>query len=164
MSIKKKIISNIYLKNGKAVSDPMAEIVFDISAPDLALKYANNHIDALFVTDLSTEDAEHELNLDVLKDICTKAQIPVIGAGNVKRMEDIKKILYAGCKQAVLDYDTAEGISITEEVGLKFGKDKLLVKASDMLNLTGFIEQITEYTSGVILDKVDDLSFLGGEE
>ena len=63
--MKKKIISNIYLKNGKAVSDPMAEIVFEIPAPELALKYANNHVDTLFVTDLSVEDVEHELNLDV---------------------------------------------------------------------------------------------------
>ena len=164
MSIKKKIISNIYLKNGKAVSDPMAEIVFEISAPELALKYANNHIDALLVTDLSVGDAEHELNLDVLKDICAKAEIPVIGAGNVKRMEDIKKLLYAGCKQAVLDYDTEAGISITEEVSLKFGKDKLLAMASDMLNLTGYIDQIEEYTCGVILDKVDELKVISFKE
>ena len=94
--MKKKIISNIYLKNGKAVSDPMAEIVFEIPAPELALKYANNHVDTLFVTDLSVEDAEHELNLDVLKDICAKAEIPVIGAGNVKRMEDVKKTFVCG--------------------------------------------------------------------
>lgn len=164
MSIKKKIISNIYLKNGKAVSDPMAEIVFEIAAPELALKYANNHIDALLVTDLSVGDAEHELNLDVLKDICAKAEIPVIGAGNVKRMEDIKKLLYAGCKQAVLDYDTEAGISITEEVSLKFGKDKLLAMASDMLNLTGYIDQIEEYTCGVILDKVDELKVISFKE
>ena len=28
----------------------------------------------------------------------------VIGAGNIKRMEDVKKLLYAGCRRAVLDY------------------------------------------------------------
>lgn len=164
MSMKKKIISNIYLKNGKAVSDPMAEIVFEIPAPELALKYANNHVDALFVTDLSIEDEEHDCNLDVLKDICAKAEIPVIGAGNVKRMEDIKKLLYAGCKQAVLDYDTAEGIAITEEVSLKFGKDKLLIKATDVSNLTEYMQQIEEYSCGVILDKVDELKVISFKE
>ncbi len=162
--MKKKIISNIYLKNGKAVSDPMAEIVFEIPAPELALKYANNHVDALLVTDLSIEDAEHECNLDVLKDICSKAEIPVIGTGNVKRMEDIKKLLYAGCKQAVLDYDTEAGISITEEVSKKFGKNKILVKASDVVNLTGYMGQIEEYACGVILDKVDELQVISFKE
>ena len=80
MSIKKKIISNIYLKNGKAASDPMAEIIFEIAPAELALKYANAHVDGLLVTDLSENDAEHELNLDVLKEICTKAEIPVMTA------------------------------------------------------------------------------------
>lgn len=164
MSIKKKIISNIYLKNGKAVSDPMAEIVFEIAAPDLALKYANNHVDGLLVTDLSVDDAEHELNLDVLKEICTKAEIPVIGAGHVKRMEDIKKLLYAGCKQAVLDYDTAEGIAITEEVSSKFGKEKLLAKAADIENLTANMELIEEFVSGVILVQADEFKVLSFKE
>ncbi len=162
--MKKKIISNIYLKNGKAVSDAMAEIVFEIAPFDLALKYANDHVDALLVTDLSDSDEEHEQNLDALKEICTKAEVPVIGAGNVKRMEDIKKLLYAGCKQAVLDYDTAEGIAITEEVSMKFGKEKILAKASDMMNLTSYMDQIEEYTCGVILEKADELKVISFKE
>ena len=164
MEMKKKIISNIYLKNGKAVSDPLAEIVFEIAPADLALKYANNHVDGLLVTVLSADDTEHELNLDTLKDICAKAEIPVIGAGHVKRMEDIKKLLYAGCKQAVLDYDTEEGIAITEEVSGKFGKEKLLAKASVIENLTANMELIDEYVSGVILDKVDEFKVLSFKE
>lgn len=162
--MKKKIISNIYLKNGKAVSDPMAEIVFEISPVELALRYANNHVDGLLVTLLSATDEEHELNLDILKEVCAKAEIPVIGAGHVKRMEDIKKLLYAGCKQAVLDYDTEEGIAITEEVSTKFGKEKLLAKATEMDNLTANMEQIEVFVSGVILDKADEFKVLSFKE
>ena len=156
MSIKKRIISNIYLKNGKAVSDTSGEIVFEIAPQELALKYANCHVDGLFVTLLSESDAEHELNLDVLKEIFTKAEIQVIGAAQVKRMEDIKKLLYAGCKQAVLDYDVMEGIAITDEVSGKFGKEKLLVKATKIENLTANMELIESYVSAVILDKPDE--------
>lgn len=164
MAIKKKIISNIYLKNGKAVSDPMAEIVFEISPAELALKYANCHVDALLVTDLSTEDAEHELHLDLLKAICETVEIPVIGAGHVKRMEDIKKLLYAGCRQAVLSYDVPEGYAITEEVSLKFGRDKLLAMATNIRHLTAYMEHIEAYVSGVILEKVDGVSVLSFKE
>ena len=164
MSIKKKIISNIYLKNGKAVSDPAAEVVFEIAPEDLALKYANNHVDCLLVTVLSESDAENDQNLDALKEICTKAEIPVIGAGHVKRMEDIKKLLYAGCKQAVLDYDTLAGIEITEEVSGKFGKDKLLAISKDVENLTANMELIDAYISAVILDKPDEFELLSFKE
>lgn len=164
MNLKKKIISNIYLKNGRAVSDPTAEVVFEIAPEDLALKYANNHVDGLLVTVLSESDAENDKNLDALKEICTKAEIPVIGAGHVKRMEDIKKLLYAGCKQAVLDYDTIECIEITEEVSGKFGKDKLLAIAKDVENLTANMELIDAYVSGVILDKPDEFELLSFKE
>lgn len=164
MSIKKRIISNIYLKNGKAVSDISGEVVFEIAPADLALRYANCHVDGLFVTLLSESDEEHELNLDMLKDICAKAEIPVIGASPVKRMEDIKKLLYAGCKQAVLDYDVVEGIAITEEVSGKFGKEKLLVKATEIENLTANMELIEAYASGVILDKPDEFKVLSFKE
>jgi len=164
MSIKKKIISNIYLKNGKAVSDPAAEVVFEIAPEDLALKYANNHVDCLLVTVLSESDAENDQNLDALKEICTKAEIPVIGAGHVKRMEDIKKLLYAGCKQAVLDYDTLACIEITEEVSGKFGKDKLFAISKDVENLTANMELIDAYISAVILDKPDEFELLSFKE
>lgn len=164
MGLKKKIISNIYLKNGKAVSDTSAEVVFEIAPDDLALKYANCHVDALLVTLLSESDAEHELNLDMLKEICIKAEIPVIGAAPVKRMEDIKKLLYAGCKQAVLDYDIPEGIAITEEVSGKFGSEKLLAKASEIENLTAHMELIEANLAGVILDKPDEFKVLSFKE
>ena len=75
-------------------------------------------------------------------------------------MEDIKKLLYVGCKQAVLDYDTAEGIAITEEVSGKFGKDKLLAKASEVENLTANMELIEANISCVILDKPDEFELL----
>ena len=75
----------------------------------------------------------------------------VIGAGNVKRMEDIKKLLYAGCKKAVLDYEKESNIEITEEVSLKFGKDKILISYNDPSVLELHKEKIEKYISAMIL-------------
>ena len=75
----------------------------------------------------------------------------VIGAGNVKRMEDIKKLLYAGCKKAVLDYEKESNIEITEEVSLKFGKDKILISYNDPSVLKLHKEKIEKYISAMIL-------------
>lgn len=164
MTTKKKILANIYLKNGQAVSDKSGEVVFEISPKDLALHYANQHVDGLFVTDLSAEDTEHEKNLDALKEICEKAEIPVIGGGNVKRMEDIKKLLYAGCKQAVLDFDTPFGVQIAKEVSQKFGKDKILAKSAELFNLTSNMELLEEYISAVVLEQTDYVAVLSFKE
>ena len=40
-------------------------------------------------------------------------------------MEDIKKLLYAGCKMAALNYSRPENIALTEEVSKKFGREKI---------------------------------------
>ena len=76
--------------------------------------------------DLSNTDAEHEKAINIIKTIAAKLEIPVIGAGNVHKMEDIKKLLYAGCHKAALNYSKESNIALTKEVSSKFGKDKII--------------------------------------
>ena len=94
MSTYKKFIPCIYLLDKKAVAGFHDSTVISENPAQLARFYGENNADELIVFDLSTDDASHEAALDVLKEICKEAQIPVIGAGNVKRMEDIKKLLF----------------------------------------------------------------------
>lgn len=123
----KKFVPCIYLYMGHAVKGLDDTAVVETDPLRLVNLYNQNNADELIVFDMSRGDEEHEAALDVLKEICAAAEMDVIGAGNVKRMEDIKKLLYAGCRRAVLDYDNEENIAITEEVSLKFGRDKILV-------------------------------------
>ncbi len=147
----KKFIPCIYLYQTKAVRNLQDTIVVTENPLELVSLYNESSADELIVFDMSNSDAEHEANLDVMKDICALAEMDVIGAGNVKRMEDIKKILYTGCKKAVLDYDKAENIAITEEVSLKFGKDKIYVSTVNPDILKEQEALIASYISGCIL-------------
>ena len=104
MDDNKKFIPCIYLLNGKAVAGFKDSTIISHNPAGLARFFGENNADELIVFDLSADDASHEAALDGLKNICREAQIPVIGAGNVKRMEDIKKLLYAGCAKAALNY------------------------------------------------------------
>ncbi|MDD3367544.1 MAG: bifunctional phosphoribosyl-AMP cyclohydrolase/phosphoribosyl-ATP diphosphatase HisIE [Lachnospiraceae bacterium] len=147
----KLLIPTIYLKKGQAVTClQKQQEVLSTDPVSLAAKYRDEDADALMIFDLSCGDEEHEINLDVMKAICEIAEVPVYGAGNVKRMEDIKKILYTGCKKAVLNYSKAEGIAITEEVSKKFGADKLLASVSELSQLRDNRELLEQYVSGVI--------------
>lgn len=121
----KRLIPCIYLYKEKAVKNFKDMTVVSENPVELAKTYSENAADELIVFDMSKGDAEHEKALDVMKEICAAIEIPVIGAGNVARMEDIKKILYTGCERAVLNYDKEENIEITEEVSKKFGKEKI---------------------------------------
>lgn len=149
--ITKKFVPCIYLYHEHAVKSLTDTTVVDTDPIRLVKLYNENNADELIVFDMSSDDAEHEAALDVMKEICAVAEMDVIGAGNVKRMEDIKKILYTGCKKAVLDYEKESNIAITEEVSLKFGKDKLLVSYNNPAVLKQNKELLEKYISGMVL-------------
>ena len=108
----KRFIPCIYLYRTNAVRTLTDFSVVDTDPVRLARRFSDNNADELIIFDMSESDAEHEEALDIIKEICNTVAIPVIGAGNVHRMEDIKKLLYAGCKRAILDYDNPENVSI----------------------------------------------------
>ena len=91
----KKFIPCIYLYKGDAVKGFSDSTIIDTNPVALAKFYSDNNADELIVYDMSEGDAAHEEALDIIKSICSEAEIPVTGAGNVKRMEDVKKLLYA---------------------------------------------------------------------
>lgn len=147
----KKFVPCIYLYRQHAVKSLTDTSIVETDPLRLVHLYNENNADELIVFDMSSEDAEHEEALDTIKEICATAEMDVIGAGNIKRMEDVKKLLYAGCKKAVLDYEKESNISITEEVSLKFGRDKTLLSYNDPQILTDNKEQIEKYVSAMIL-------------
>jgi len=147
----KKFVPCIYLYEERAVKGLNDMTVVETDPVRLARLYSENNADELIVFDMSYDDASHDKALDIMKEICSVVEMDVIGAGNVKRMEDIKKILYTGCKKAVLDYEKKSNIAITEEVSLKFGKDKILVSYNDPEILKVNKELIEKYVSSMIL-------------
>lgn len=147
----KKFIPCIYLKDERAVAGFDDNSLVSADPAALALEYFENGADEIIVYDLSKEDIEHDKALDVIKELCKTAQLPVIGAGNVKRMEDIKKLLYAGCAKACLNYSKESNIEITKEVSDKFGKDKIVACIKNLDELTNNKEILSEYVSEVIV-------------
>ncbi len=147
----KKFVPCIYLYHGHAVRDLNDTSVVETDPIRLVHLYNENSADELIVFDMSESDEEHEEALDYIKEICATAEVDVIGAGNIKRMEDVKKLVYAGCKKAILDYERAGNIDITREVSLKFGKDRILLSYNDPQILADNRELIEEYISGMVL-------------
>ncbi len=147
----KKFVPCIYLKDEKAVKSFDCLEVINDDPVLLAEKYNDDNCDEIIVFDLSEGDNEHEKALDVIKDICNKVDVPVIGAGNVKRMEDIKKLLYAGCKKAALNFSKQGNIDILEEVSLKFGKEKIVICYKDTDDIALHEEPIKKYAQELVL-------------
>lgn len=151
MTSSKKFTACIYLYRTHAVTTLQDMTIVDTDPVRLARHYSDHNIDDLIVFDLSATDVEHEEALDIIKDICASVQVDVCGAGNVHRMEDIKKLLYAGCKRAVLDYENPENIAITQEVSQKFGKDKIVISYNDYHKIEEHKELAETYASSLLL-------------
>lgn len=147
----KRFVPCIYLKNGHAVRSLKDTSIVETDPLRLVKAYSDSNADELIIFDMSEGDTEHEESLGIIKEICDTTELPVIGGGNVHRMEDIKKLLYAGCKRAILDYDNPENIAITEEVSLKFGKQKILAAYSDPNIIKDNLELVNTYISELLL-------------
>lgn len=151
MNTYKKFIPCIFLKDQKAVAGFRNDTIISDDPAELAGFYGDCNADELLVFDLSTDDLNHEAALDVIKEICDTAKIPVIGAGNIKRMEDVKKLLYAGCMKAALNYSKESNVEITKEVSDKFGKEKIVCCIAEAQEIEKNQELLTKYADEVIL-------------
>lgn len=147
----KKFIPCIYLYKEKAVSSLSDDTMIDNDPVSLAVYYMNSGADEIIIYDRSEGDEDHEKALDVIRDICAKTDIPVTGAGNVSRMEDIKKLIYAGCSKACLNYSKPGNIGLTKEVSEKFGRDKIMACVSEASQIADNSAAAEEYLSGMIL-------------
>ncbi|MBQ7841375.1 MAG: bifunctional phosphoribosyl-AMP cyclohydrolase/phosphoribosyl-ATP diphosphatase HisIE [Lachnospiraceae bacterium] len=147
----KSFMPCIYLYQKRAVLgiENYKEVSFN--PVELAKSYSENLCDRIYIHDLSGNDQEHDQALDIIKEICANVAVPVTGTGNIHRMEDVKKLLYAGCKQVTLDLSNEQHAAILEEVSLKFGKDKIAVGVNSPAQITENHAAIESYASEVML-------------
>ncbi len=128
---KKILAATLYLKDGVPVKS--AE---DLSpAGDLKLLakiYNDGGIDKIFVFDLSDGDAEHEKNIHTIRELNRLTEIPTCGGGNIRRLEDIKKLLYAGCKQILINGSKPYCFALVDEASSRFGHEKILVSVKNI--------------------------------
>lgn len=127
----KNIVATIYLKNGQAVKginnfEPLDDVI------QLARLYNDSGIDKIIVFDLSDEDEEHEKNIHVIKNINRNVEIKVCAGGNINRLEDIKKFIYAGCLQVIVNGAKPGSMELAEEASKRFGKDRILVSVENV--------------------------------
>lgn len=127
----KKLIPCLFIAGGKAVKWFDDHTVISEDAVALAKSYSDNGADELLIFDLSESDEEHDESIDLMKRMNRVIRIPMVAGGNVKRQEDIKKILYAGAKRAMVNFSKQGSGKLLEDAAKRFGKEKLAVSLQD---------------------------------
>ena len=125
----KNIVATIYLKDQKAVKG-LSDLHEDVI--ELARFYNDSGIDKIMILDLSDTDEEHEKNIHTIKNINRNVEIKVCAGGNINRLEDIKKFIYAGCLQVIVNGAKPGSIELAEEASRRFGKDRILVSVANL--------------------------------
>ena len=153
--MQKKLVSAIYLKNGKAVTSLTEDEPYEGGdAVALSSHYSNLGADGLLIFDRSDTDEKHDESLTLEREIIRKVDIPVWGFGNIKRVEDVKKILYTGAAKAILNFSKASNMKMLEEVSKRFGKEKIGVcidtRKDEVLD-DETKTRIETYASGIVI-------------
>ena len=143
------ILPVIYLYNGKVVDKSTKEIIGEGNPVDFALDYDNEGADEILIFDLSSTDSEHEANVSAIINIADAVDIPMIVGGNVKRLEDVKKYIYAGAKKTFLMKNN--GFDLIEEASHRFGSDNIAFLLENENDLD-FVKKIEDLISLVISD------------
>lgn len=154
----KLMIPCLYLQSGKAVTGFGQRNLFgNGDVVDLAGFYSDNGADELLVFDFSSGDEEHEKAIGKIKEICAASEIPVMAAGNINRMEDVKKLIYAGCAKIALNFSKQSNIDLLEEMSKRFGQEKIYVCISSPEEFMDHKELIEACAGGILaLDYVQD--------
>ena len=158
----RQIIPCIYLNNGLAVKSLHDRSKVTEDPVSLASCFENHGADSILIFDFSVNDAGHDKNLEIIKAINHAVDIPLIGAGNVKRSEDVKKLLYAGCSIATLNFSKKENIELAKEVSKRFGREKIAASVADTSELDAGESEIKNYIGLILLINEEKLSDIDG--
>ena len=95
------------------------------NALETAAAYSNDGADEIAYMDMTAIEDGREPDVEFMKKIAETAEVPLIVGGGVKRLEDVKKMLYAGASKVYMKHAARLDIHFVKEMSERFGKDKI---------------------------------------
>lgn len=114
--------------------------------------------DGIFLIEDDFREQEEAL-IKCIKSICSKSDIPLYVKRHYRRLEDIKKILYAGAAHIVMSVVSAADFRLMEEAVGRFGSEKVFawVPETQPLN-NALVDEIKQKGAGACVVEHQDLS------
>ena len=121
------------------------------NALEMAVTYSNIGADEIAFMDMSAVEEKREPDVEFMKAIAKVAEVPLIVGGGVKRMEDVKKMLYAGASMVYMKHAARLDVHFVKEMSERFGKEKIgvAIDLSD-IDAVDFAIQCEEMGAGGI--------------
>lgn len=159
----KKLIVGFGYKAGKAFSWNQSK-EYKEGLPELARRACDNGADELLIYDYSETDEDHEAVIGAIRETARTVDEPILAGGRVKRLEDVKKYLYAGAGAVFLDVSCQENVDIMKEAADRFGNEKIYAYLPDLTYIASAEEYAQLGVSALVLKtlgQVPSLTELG---
>ena len=127
----KNIVATLYLKDGQAVRS-MEDFTIIGDVYELCQLYNDSGIDKIIIFDLSTDEKEHEKNINTIKNINRNIEIKVCAGGNINHLDDIKKLMYAGCLQVIINATKPSSLELADQASARLGQDRVLLSVNNV--------------------------------
>ncbi|MBR3772145.1 MAG: bifunctional phosphoribosyl-AMP cyclohydrolase/phosphoribosyl-ATP diphosphatase HisIE [Clostridium sp.] len=108
-----------------------AENEVDSGVVHMAVTYALNGADELFIYNYAKDEKAREEFLSTLKRVGKEIDIPFSVGCYVERFEDVKKVLYTGASSVVVKKSILKSEEAVVEASKRFGSDKLYIEVSE---------------------------------
>jgi phosphoribosyl-ATP pyrophosphohydrolase/phosphoribosyl-AMP cyclohydrolase len=93
---------------------------------DEALFYNDAGADEIAFFDSSCERENIDRNIAIIKEITRQIDVPLVVCGGVRRLEDVKKLLYAGASKVCMKTAPLISIDIVKEASERFGSERII--------------------------------------
>lgn len=136
----KRLIAGFSQKEGRTGSwDGTYSYEEDLTG--LFVRACDNGADEVLIWDRSETDEDHEAVIGSIRQAARAIDAPVIAGGRVKRLEDVKKYLYAGAAAVFLDVSLESNEAMLKEAADRFGPEKIYA----WLPETSYLEKSSVY-------------------
>lgn len=163
MSDRKQLITAIGCREGKLTALEGKEETGSRSLKTLAHHYNDSGADGLLLWDMSKDDEDHETTIGILRELARTIEIPIITGGRIRRLEDVKKYLYAGAKAVFLDGSDMDNVDLIKEAANRFGSEKIYVHLPSPRLLGRAAEFLQLGASMILLDTGGNVEILESE-
>ena len=100
----------------------------DLQNPLEAAKFYNDRReDEIAYFDSKATKEGRETNIEMIREIARVVDIPLLVCGGIKKLEDVKKALYAGASKVCINSAAVANKEIVREISERFGSDRLIV-------------------------------------
>ena len=128
MSLKKRIIPKLLLRNGRNVKGVRFGNLRDVGHPVTNARiYDSQGVDELLFLDIAASQESRPLLYEIIRRTAEEVFMPFCVGGGVRTVEDIRNLLLAGADKVSINTAAVENPSLVGEAARRFGSQCVVV-------------------------------------